>query len=318
VIARRNDRHRDVDNGTRGTVTALDLATGALTIDTDHGGRRELDATYAAEHLEYAYALTGHGAQGATVEWAGVTGRPGDFSAEWAYTALSRARGHTRLHVSAEPTANQCEREQYAPPEPARTRNETLRATRQAMQRHTAERLAIEQIEPAQLPTFDAATTLPLAEITETGTERASSITAPGTRAADASGSRTAAVGVHTSPVDRPTNGPAPEPDWLQYARRRDALSRGRSLQRQFRGSRHGCRWPDAGNHRVSGHSWAEGRFGTRRRVWVCACGGAGCLREGSLAGMDAGEPGHGRKAARDAGREGDAPPSSRGKLLAV
>jgi len=118
VIARRNDRHRDVDNGTRGTVTALDLATGALTIDTDHGGRRELDATYAAEHLEYAYALTGHGAQGATVEWAGVTGRPGDFSAEWPYTALSRARGHTRLHVSAEPTANQREREQYAPPSP--------------------------------------------------------------------------------------------------------------------------------------------------------------------------------------------------------
>jgi conjugative relaxase-like TrwC/TraI family protein len=76
VIARRNDRYRDIDNGTIGNVGAIDRRTGELTIITDGGQRRQLDASYAADHLEHAYALTGHGAQGATVEWAAVIGRP--------------------------------------------------------------------------------------------------------------------------------------------------------------------------------------------------------------------------------------------------
>ena len=39
--------------------------------------------------------LTGHASQGATVEAAVVVG-PEDFSREWAYTALSRARFEVR------------------------------------------------------------------------------------------------------------------------------------------------------------------------------------------------------------------------------
>jgi conjugative relaxase-like TrwC/TraI family protein len=70
VIARRNDRYRDVDNGTLRRVEGLDERTGAMTIHTDSGERRLLDAPYVADHLEHAYALTGHGAHGATVEWA--------------------------------------------------------------------------------------------------------------------------------------------------------------------------------------------------------------------------------------------------------
>jgi len=38
--------------------------------------------------------LTGHGAHGATVEWARVIGRPSEFTREWAYTSLSRAGAH--------------------------------------------------------------------------------------------------------------------------------------------------------------------------------------------------------------------------------
>jgi hypothetical protein len=44
VIARRNDRHRDVDNGTSGTIQAINRDTGVVTVLTDSGGRRELDA----------------------------------------------------------------------------------------------------------------------------------------------------------------------------------------------------------------------------------------------------------------------------------
>ena len=128
VIARRNDRYRDVDNGTLGRVESIDGDTGAMTVVTDSGERRLLDANYVADHLEHAYALTGHGAHGATVEWAGVIGRPSEFTREWAYTSLSRARARTRIYVIAEATRAQREREQYAPPEPERTSRRSTRS----------------------------------------------------------------------------------------------------------------------------------------------------------------------------------------------
>ena len=117
VIARRNDRVRAVDNGTRGTVTAVDGAAGCLTMRTDAGIERALDAAYVADHVQYAYALTAHAMQGATVEWAGVVGHPEDFTRNWSYTALSRARGHTELFVLDTPTDRQLERDDIAPTE---------------------------------------------------------------------------------------------------------------------------------------------------------------------------------------------------------
>ena len=175
VIARRNDRHRDVDNGTLATVTEIDIRTGALKVRTDAGNDRLLDAAYAADHLEHAYALTGHGALGATVEWAGVIGRPSEFSREWAYTSLSRARGRTRVYVVAEVTAGQREREEYAPPEPERTKDEALDVLSWAMRRREGEHLAIEAIEPEYIPITEPSTAqlLPLAELAEAGAEGA-------------------------------------------------------------------------------------------------------------------------------------------------
>jgi hypothetical protein len=70
VICRRNDREVDVDNGTRGTVRAVHRAT--VVIEADGRTIRALPAAYVARHVEHAYALTGHGMQGGTVEWAGV------------------------------------------------------------------------------------------------------------------------------------------------------------------------------------------------------------------------------------------------------
>ena len=100
VICRRNDQHVDVDNGTRGTVRHVDPAR--IMLETDAGTVRALPASYVAEHVEHAYALTGHGMQGGTVEWAGVVAEPRDLTRGWSYTALSRARATTRLHVHGE------------------------------------------------------------------------------------------------------------------------------------------------------------------------------------------------------------------------
>jgi hypothetical protein len=169
-----------------------------------------LDGAYAAEHLEPAYALTGHGAQGATVEWAGVIGRPSEFGREWAYTALSRARGGTQVHLIAEATPKQRERERYAPPEPGRTADEALASMRSAMRCSERESLAVEQVEPVTLPGSDGtfARPLPLADLPEAGTERA-----------------LIASQSPSPPPIRPR-----EPGWMALRRQRQRLSRGRSL----------------------------------------------------------------------------------------
>jgi ATP-dependent exoDNAse (exonuclease V) alpha subunit len=103
VIARHNDRSKDVDNGSLGTVATIGR-DGSMVIETDAGESRALDATYVAAHVEHAYVLTAHGAQGGTFTWAGVVGRPTEFTREWAYTALSRACDHTAIHLISQRT----------------------------------------------------------------------------------------------------------------------------------------------------------------------------------------------------------------------
>jgi conjugative relaxase-like TrwC/TraI family protein len=112
VICRNNDRDLDVDNGTRGSVRHLD--DHQVTIETDAHLIRTLPAAYVADHVEHAYALTGHGMQGATVEHAIVVASPHDLSRGWSYTALSRARGHTQLLIR-DATAAPGRRDEFAP-----------------------------------------------------------------------------------------------------------------------------------------------------------------------------------------------------------
>ncbi len=144
VICRRNDRTVDVDNGMRGTVRHLDPAH--VVIHTDGGLVRELPAAYVQEHVEHAYSLTGHGMQGGTVQTAIVVASPRDLSAGWSYTALSRARGETRLLVYEENTAH--ERSEFAPPDQTEkaTRAELLARTEQRMTERDDEDLAVEQL----------------------------------------------------------------------------------------------------------------------------------------------------------------------------
>ncbi len=144
IIARRNDRHADIDNGTLATVLEIGDRAHRMIIQTDRGHQRELDLAYVHRHVEHAYALTGHGAQGATVEWAAVIGRPDEFTREWAYTALSRARQSTRLHVISQADAHDRERQQYAPEPADQAPAETVAALHRAMARSETEPLAID------------------------------------------------------------------------------------------------------------------------------------------------------------------------------
>jgi hypothetical protein len=144
VICRRNDRLVDVDNGTRGTVRAVDGA--GLAIETDGGTFRRLPAAYVAQHVEHAYALTGHGMQGGTVERAFVVAAPHELTKGWSYTALSRARGQTRLFVTT--NTQERERDELAPGERQSepTEKELYARLQRYMQTRDDEDLAIEQL----------------------------------------------------------------------------------------------------------------------------------------------------------------------------
>jgi conjugative relaxase-like TrwC/TraI family protein len=100
VLCRRNDTGLGLRNGTRATVVALE--SDALTLCTDSGDHRSVDHRYAAEHLEHGYALTGHAAQGATVERAFVLFPEQGALQEWGYVACTRARAETRLYLTEE------------------------------------------------------------------------------------------------------------------------------------------------------------------------------------------------------------------------
>jgi conjugative relaxase-like TrwC/TraI family protein len=148
VVTRRNSRNLDIDNGTLATVVGIDDDGGAITIEGDDRRLRTLDAVYVAEHLEHAYALTGHAAQGGTFAWVGVIGRPEEFSREWAYTALSRASTHTEIHVVNEQPERFHERDEYAPPEPQRDLARAEIALSRALVRADTERLGSQQLIP--------------------------------------------------------------------------------------------------------------------------------------------------------------------------
>jgi conjugative relaxase-like TrwC/TraI family protein len=98
VLCRRNDVRLGLRNGMLGTV--VEVADGALLVRDRMCTVRRVPFTYAAEHLDYGYALTGHAAQGVTVDRAYVLlPDQGDLQ-EWGYVVCSRARLQTRLYLA--------------------------------------------------------------------------------------------------------------------------------------------------------------------------------------------------------------------------
>jgi conjugative relaxase-like TrwC/TraI family protein len=101
VVCLRNNSVLRVKNGTTGTVERVDPCRRTLTVATDRGPTVELNRRYLESgHVRHAYALTGHAAQGLTVERAFVLGAGDARLQEWGYVALSRAREETRVYVT--------------------------------------------------------------------------------------------------------------------------------------------------------------------------------------------------------------------------
>jgi conjugative relaxase-like TrwC/TraI family protein len=119
VVIKRNDLRLGVTNGQRCRVTDVDPAAHALLLTLGDADVR-LDRAFvdSVTHdgdptLLHGYAITGHVAQGATVDRSFVLAGQG-LSSEWAYVALSRGRLANRLYISADPEQ---EREEFAPGE---------------------------------------------------------------------------------------------------------------------------------------------------------------------------------------------------------
>jgi conjugative relaxase-like TrwC/TraI family protein len=146
VLCRRNDAQLGVRNGTRGTIVGLGEST--LTLRGDDRARRSLPFAYAAEHLDYGYALTGHAAQGATVERAFVLLHHHGDLREWGYVACSRARAETRLYLAGAPIETETHARER---EPA---NASERAAR-ALSRPSSQPLALDQSRDAAARLLD-------------------------------------------------------------------------------------------------------------------------------------------------------------------
>jgi conjugative relaxase-like TrwC/TraI family protein len=137
VLCRRNDNRLGLRNGMRGTI--LDLEKNGFVVRDQSGVNRHVTLAYAAEHLDYGYALTGHAAQGVTVDRAFVYLRDQGALKEWGYVACTRARLQTHLYLADRDTL---ERETpIRPPDPA-TPSERVAC---ALERSAAESLALDQ-----------------------------------------------------------------------------------------------------------------------------------------------------------------------------
>ena len=79
-----------------------------------------------------------------------MIGSPPEFTANWSYTALSRAREPTEIYVIADEDRFAAERAEIAPPDQhART---PLQRMAMSMRRRDDEDLALDWIEPPELP----------------------------------------------------------------------------------------------------------------------------------------------------------------------
>jgi conjugative relaxase-like TrwC/TraI family protein len=137
VLCRRNDDRLGLRNGMRGTV--IDLDERGFIVRDQTGVNRPVAFAYAAEHLDYGYALTGHAAQGLTVDRAYVLLPDQGALQEWGYVACSRARLQTRLYLA---DRDMVERETpMREPDPASPPERAART----LQRPAAEQLALDQ-----------------------------------------------------------------------------------------------------------------------------------------------------------------------------
>ncbi|MDA8045309.1 MAG: relaxase domain-containing protein [Actinomycetota bacterium] len=101
IVALRNHRPLGLSNGTRGTVTAVDLHAGSLMVRAVDGRDIHVPSGYLQAGLvDHAYALTLHKAQGVTVDRAFLLGSDRLFR-EAGYVGMSRGRTGNDLYLVA-------------------------------------------------------------------------------------------------------------------------------------------------------------------------------------------------------------------------
>jgi hypothetical protein len=160
VVCLRNSDRLGVKNGTRGTVARVDHKKRTLTIATDRGSTVELSRPYlAAGNVRHAYALTGHAAQGLTVERAFVLGAGEARLQEWGYVALSRARAETRLYVTGTRREHESHFHDLDDPDP-------LTRFGRALEESAVEKLAVDQRPLLSGPRHEARPEIERSELT--------------------------------------------------------------------------------------------------------------------------------------------------------
>ena len=103
VLATRNDYRLGVLNGTRATITGLDVTTGDLSVRVDDGRDLVIPFTYVeAGHLTHGYATTLHKAQGATVRQAFLLADD-TITHQRGYSGLSRGVDRNDLYAVGAP-----------------------------------------------------------------------------------------------------------------------------------------------------------------------------------------------------------------------
>jgi ATP-dependent exoDNAse (exonuclease V) alpha subunit len=150
VVIRRNDLGAGVHNGDRCRVLAVDARRLQMVVALD--GRHDattLDARFLLRRTErgdppiaHGYAVTGHVAQGMTVDRTFVLAGPG-ISHEWAYAALSRGRAENRIYAVGDAESG---RDEFAPTERPQHRLSARDQLARDLARSDAQPLALDQL----------------------------------------------------------------------------------------------------------------------------------------------------------------------------
>jgi ATP-dependent exoDNAse (exonuclease V) alpha subunit len=143
VLCLRNERSLGVLNGTRGTLTGVDVAQRKLTLSTTGGASLTVPAAYLdASHVDHGYTITGHKTQGMTADRAFVLGSNTIYR-ELGYVSMSRGRGSNQLYAVADGSEI---RETHEPPR-SRASRRPLALVR-ALRRVERATLAVERGDP--------------------------------------------------------------------------------------------------------------------------------------------------------------------------